>query len=205
MSIPVAQSTTNLTEARLRSRLPTWYPGGKVDQFIRKIPFYKMDKWTEKIVWNREADFSVHVDAVASYDPESTQRTAAAIDVTGSPEEAVFARFGDFIEVDIHQDPATFTDQIQVKKAAVVRKLGDQVLNSTGNTWELNGFISEVDANQQHSVAPTTRPTFRNWRIGSSSPRWSGHRTGWLAPVPPASCATVRCGATCLCSSVRPL
>ncbi len=42
MSIPNATTHANLIEARLRSNLPTWFPGGKVDQLIRKLSFQEV-------------------------------------------------------------------------------------------------------------------------------------------------------------------
>lgn len=164
MSICSTTTVSNLTEARLRSRLPTWFPGGLVDQFIRKLPFHKMGRWTEKLVWNRAVAFSQIVSAAGPY-AQDTTRSAVALDTSGSTNEGTFNRFGDFLEVDVHQDPELIREQIRAKEAAVVRSLGDQVLNGDGNAPNIQGFDYWCHADQKHQKSV---PTLDDWDLLAS-------------------------------------
>jgi hypothetical protein len=163
MSLISSANVTKLSNARLRSSLPAYYPGGLVDQFIRKLCFHKMERWTDTLIWNRASNMSDLVGNVAAYD-QGTYRMATALDFSDS-ESRTFWRFGDFLEIDAHQDPALCEDQLRAKKAAVVRKLGDQVLNGVGTT-DLKGLAGAVLTSNSQTHKPTSGvPTLLDWDL----------------------------------------
>lgn len=177
MSIPSETTHSNLIEARLRAGFPTWYPGGKIDQLVRKICFHEVENKTEKILWNLATNFSVIEASVGPYsqDGGGAQRTAATLGVDNTPQTSPFQRFGDYVEVDTNQEAGLMQDQIKAKKAGLVRRLGDQVLNGDGQVPNLDGFLGKITAAQTHVKSV---PTLLDWHLLASLVTASDGSTG---------------------------
>lgn len=152
MTIP---NTTTVAALSREYVVPTWYPGGFLDQFIRKIPFQKIDQPGPTLEWARAT-----AAPVAQLYTASTVLAVAATDMTA--QSITMRRIGDICEVDTFMESANsdpnnqLQAQIEAKKVAVIRELSNQMINGTaGNFDSLDTKIST--GTQQLSIAAPTK------------------------------------------------
>lgn len=153
--------------------VPAWFPGGFVDQFIRKVRFERIDQPSESVRWNR-AD---PLPAVAAYDLGAVLPAAAmqTVRVTGT-----MRRIGDVAEVDTFQetscsDPNPQLDvQVQAKRVAIVRTLGSLLV--AGAAGDFDSLAARIVAAQRMTgiSTPTLQDVARLIRRVTASDGWSG-------------------------------
>lgn len=150
MGIPNDVSLVNLNNSYI---FKGFYPQGIIDQFIRKIPFHRLDKPTTVVSWNRpKINTLVTVPVYARgadvdstpQDFELTTRTMQRIGAT--------ALVDDFSQA-VSGNPNNLLEaEIQAKKIAIIRTLGAQIFVGSGAENNFNGLKSEVIPSQEFSL-----------------------------------------------------
>lgn len=111
-----------------------WYPGGKLDQFIRKIAFQAVDGSTEKVSWNR----ALTMPTAPLYAISDIGNMANTMMNPDARVDSPMARIGDIVVLDSFQEDASsnimdmLDVQIAAKKVMIVRQLGTQLFQGTG-------------------------------------------------------------------------
>jgi hypothetical protein len=159
MSLPSQTTVQNLSYVY---KQPAWYPTGKLDQFVRKIPFEHVDQPSESMDYNR----ATSLPAVAAFVPGGAL-PATAMDTTKIT--ANWLRIGDVAEVDyFHKvaasDPLDQLDvQVTAKKVGVVRALGLGIVEGGGGAGIFEGFKFRITGGQTigagNGVANGAAPT----------------------------------------------
>jgi hypothetical protein len=149
MSLPSQTTVQNLSYVY---KHPAWYPAGKLDQFVRKIPFEHVDQPSESMDWNR----ATALPTVVAFVPGGAL-PATAMDTTKVT--ANWLRVGDVAEVDYFHKVAASDpfDQLEVqvtaKKVGVVRALGLGIVEGGGGAGIFEGFKFRITGGQTTGAA----------------------------------------------------
>ena len=132
------------------------FPGGFVDQFVRKFPFHRIEQPTTQVSWNLLSSSN----AISFYlpDPPSPLPTNP---LNFSASNLTLTRVGDSVLVDYFSEVVSgntnnlLDTEIQTKKVGIIRTLGAQIIQGNGIAPNIKGLQSLVISSQQFSVAST--------------------------------------------------
>lgn len=188
MSLPSQTTVSNLTNQHV---VPTWFPKGLLDQFVRKIAFERVDRPGENFSWNR----ATALPTVATYAVGGTL-SANAMDttkITGN-----FFRIGDMAEVDVfHERSASrivpqLEVQVGAKKVGVIRALGLAILEGNGTAFEglkfhvTSGQTIGAAANGANGGPPTLAEVHKLLYMVTASDGYVGGGATCLVAAPKA-------------------
>lgn len=145
--MPIPTDTTNNNLNRSYVMNPSWVPGGFVDQFIRKVPFQRVERATTQVKWNR-LPAGTSIPSVAAYAADGIL-SGLPIDVATLPKTVTLQRIGDMVQVDYFSQMASGdpTDllkmQMAARKVGVIRSLGLQIVQGNGVAPQLSGLGNE--------------------------------------------------------------
>ncbi len=158
MAQPTANAITNLTRCL---RLPGFFPGGYVDQFIRVLPFEEIGGYGRAVQINR----------TTSLGGVSFQLPGAALTATQGDtalETFDFQRLGGIAQVDVSDieasDPSNnqLELQVEMRRVAVIRQLGVAVFAGSGVPPNIAGLNNYLVVDQVVDVAGAA-PTLANY------------------------------------------
>lgn len=183
MTIPLTDTVANLASEAVLAGI---VPGGFRDQLIRKLRFQRIEQPGELVDWNR----ATTPPTVPIYAPGS----GLSVSTTNTTKEtAYFRRIGDVAEVDHAQETAASNPndqlgvQVAMKRAAIIRRLGEQVVIGDGLSSNLRGLDYYITGAQ----TPITSPTLTREQVLK------------LIATVTASDGTVGAGADCLVANER--
>lgn len=150
MGIPTNDSLVSLNRPYVFNG---WYPLGFIDQFIRKIPFQRIDQPTTQVGWNTADPSLITVPVFAqddnvdlsAQDFSQTQMTLQRIGATALVDSLSQASSGN--------TNSLLDAEIQAKKIAIIRTLGAQIISGDGLTNNFNGLKAEIEASQEFSLS----------------------------------------------------
>ena len=156
MPLPTDNTVNNLNPALV---LPGWYPTGFIDQFIRKIPFQRIERTTTTVTWNRWLVPTMPPPPPPpEYPMPSTYAPNAALSnvaVDTVQKTVTLRRIGDTALVDQFSQMVSgaandlLQMQIEAKKIGVIRRLGSEIIQGSGAGTSLSGL-----GNEQTTDAP---------------------------------------------------
>lgn len=152
MALPTTATVANLAREYV---VPAWYPGGFVDQLIRKIRFEKVEQPSETIEWNQ----ATSLPSVSKYDAGATTLGGTAMDTTKFT--LTMRRIGDVAEIDTFYESACSEPnnqlqvQIQAKKVGVIRTLGSLMMTGTGANF--SSLDVQIVAGQKITLTAPTK------------------------------------------------
>jgi hypothetical protein len=154
MALPTAATVENLTRCKA---LPGFFPGGYVDEFLRKLPFEPLEGYGHLVQINRVTSLG----AVTYFLAGSTVGNAAS---AVTPTTLTFSRVGDIVEVDSLDIDGSSPEneqldlQAQMKRVSLLRSLSANVFTGNGTPPNLSGMEVQVTGGQVldlGGVAPT--------------------------------------------------
>ena len=149
MAQPTANAITSLTRCL---RLPGFFPGGYVDQFLRKLPFEEAGGYGRSVQVNRTTGLG----SVAFFDPgdalSATQGDTALTTFT-------FQRIAGTAQVDVADIEASAEPddqlelQVEMRKVALLRTLSSVVINGGGVAPTMAGLVTYATGGQMIDLA----------------------------------------------------
>lgn len=140
-----------------------WYPQGFIDQFIRKVPFQRLEQPTAQVGWNVTGT-TMSLSGAAFYSPGSAP-PGLTVDFKLVPKP--FQRLGETLQVDNLAETASGNTNdlleaaIQAAKISLIRTLGVEIFVGTGTPPDLNGLGYEVNlSGNQFNVTSSGLPSY---------------------------------------------
>lgn len=170
MSQPTSDTINNLTRCL---RLPGFFPGGYVDQFLRVLPFEDAGCYGRQVQINRAT--SATLGDTTFYDPGDT---LAATQGSTTLTTFTFQRIAGTAQVDEADiaascDPNEQLDlQVQMRRVSLLRSLSTTLMMGTGVAPFMAGLLTLVDAGQTIDLSGAA-PTLADYhrlvsRVGAS-------------------------------------
>jgi hypothetical protein len=138
MALPNAATVESLTRCKA---LPGFFPGGYVDEFLRKLPFESLEGYGHQVQINR-----VTVLGAVTYFTAGGLVGNIASAVAASPVTFVVSRVGDIVEVDSADIDGSSPEnnqldlQVEMKKVSLLRSLSSAVISGNGVPPNLSGL-----------------------------------------------------------------
>lgn len=153
MTIPSDSTLVNLNQSFVNRG---WYPFGFVDQFIRKIPFLKLERPTIEVNWNVPSSIVPMTVSPFLIDAALPSSAVEFIRKTISLQRIGDTALVDYLAQESSGNPNNLLDiQIQAKKVAIVRTLGQQIFQGNGTPPNLSGLSAVVTMGQQFTLSGT--------------------------------------------------
>lgn len=162
MAQPTTDTINNLTTCL---RMPGFFPGGYIDQFLRTIPFQAVDGYGRQVEINRATSLG---DA-PMYSPGDSMAAAQGVTALST---FTFERIGgtaivDEADIVASQDPNDQLEiQVAMRRVALLRELGEQIVIGDGTPPNLAGLSEYVSVAGGNAVdlagaAPTLKDFHR--------------------------------------------
>jgi hypothetical protein len=158
MAQPSAGTVTNLTRCL---RLPGFFPGGFVDQFLRVLPFQHLEGYGRSV----EANVATSLGGTSFYDPGTgVNAVPGATSLTTFTFQRVAGTAQvDVADIDASADPDDQLDlQVAMRKVSLLRTLSTATFFGSGVAPQMAGLNTLVPAGQQIDLAGAA-PTLANY------------------------------------------
>jgi hypothetical protein len=158
MAQPDPTTIANLTRCL---RLPGFYPGGYVDEFIRAISFQEAGGYGRTVQINRSATLG----DTNFYNPDAA---VPAVQGTTGLTTFTFERLGglaqvDSADIDASGEPNNQLDlQVEMRKVSLLRTLSTLMIFGNGVAPQMSGLLNQTDAGQQFDLAGVA-PTLKDY------------------------------------------